>query len=135
MKGGVAIGEWLYIALILFFSYTLTHKIVGYEAFTMNLIKTSIYPPQYIDVVAVGAIGVEAVAILLLIVSKSLGLRYSLGMMLVFTAYIIALYYHGRYEVCGCGGVLNGLAFGWHLLINVGLILTLAYLKYQDAKH
>ena len=33
-----------------------------------------------------------------------------------------------RYEICGCGGILNGLSFTTHLAINIGIIIILTYL-------
>ena len=62
-----------------------------------------------VDVVAYSGLALEACSLLLLIVWERVGVYLSLVMMSFFTTYISVLYLLGRYEVCGCGGVLNGL--------------------------
>lgn len=122
----------LYIVLLVFLGYTFAYKVMGYDDFVMNLLKTSIYSPEYIDVIAVAILVVEGLAIFLLLFTQSFGVLYTMFMFLLFTAYIIVLYLNGRYEVCGCGGVLNGLAFHWHLLINIVLVSIAVFLRYEE---
>jgi hypothetical protein len=62
-----------------------------------------------------------------MIFKKQLGLLLVTSLLLIFTLYISFLRFEGLYEVCGCGGVLNGLEYKYHLIINITLILTGLY--------
>lgn len=109
------------------------------EAFILNLHKTGLYAIEHLSLVAWVVLGAEAVAITLLVLNSLWGYRFSLLMLSLFTGYISLLQYWGRYEVCGCCGILNGLPFYTHLSINAFIILSLsialAYEKlYQDAE-
>ena len=53
---------------------------------------------------------------------KQLGLLFFAITIIIFTIYISFLKHKGFYEVCGCGGILNGLKFQYHFIINIGLI-------------
>ena len=113
--------------IILFLSYTLWHKLFGLDAFLTNITKTGMFEGIEVDVVAYSGLALEACSLLLLIVWERVGVYLSLVMMSFFTTYISVLYLLGRYEVCGCGGVLNGLSFPYHLTINIVLLLSLVY--------
>lgn len=111
--------------LILFFVYTLANKSMNYADFEINLQKTGLYSLEMITPVAWGALISEVIAIGLLVYNSLWGYRFTLLMMSVFTGYICILYTLGRYEVCGCGGILNGLPFYSHLAINISIIISL----------
>lgn len=121
----------LLFMLIGFFTYTLINKALDVRAFQFNIAKTGLFNEKMVDVAAYAALTVEAVSILLLVIKEHLGLLWVLLMMLSFTSYIIFLFLTDRYEICGCGGILNGLAFKWHLLINVVLLIVIGYLIYD----
>lgn len=118
--------------IIAFFAYTMVNKALDMDAFMMNIAKTGVFKGVIVDIVAYGAIMAELMSILLLIFSEVKGVLFALLLMTAFTIYIIMLYTLGRYEVCGCGGVLNGLAFHWHLIINVVIIVVLVNLLYYE---
>ena len=113
--------------LVFFFSYTCFHKIYNIEAFQFNIARTAVFPEQYISIVSYLVIGLELLVISLLLFIKRTGLLVFIGVMGLFTIYIIWLYVMGKYEVCGCGGILNGLAFKYHLSINL-LMMILGYI-------
>ena len=46
-----------------------------------------------------------------------------------FTLYISMLRYLGKYEICGCGGILNGLSYATHLIININLIIAALFVQ------
>lgn len=108
---------------ILFFTYTLYYKVFWLEAFQMNIARSGFWAPELIPSLSIAVIIVESIAILFLTFSPRWGLRFSLVMMSSFTGYIILLYLYRKYEVCGCGGILNNLPFYQHLMINGVLIL------------
>lgn len=126
------ISEIGLLLIIGFFAYTLSNKLLQFDAFKLNVARTGLFEGMMVDAVAYLAVTLEAASILLLVFSRKWGLRFALLMMLAFTAYILYLASTGHYEVCGCGGVLNGLKFQWHLLINLVLIfILLLYVIYH----
>ena len=129
---GTRVSECGVLLIIGFFAYTLVNKLLQFDAFKLNLARTGIFEARMVDLVAYFAVTMEAASILLLVFSRKWGLRFALLMMVAFTLYILYLATTGHYEVCGCGGVLNGLKFQWHLLINLVLIfILLLYVLYH----
>lgn len=117
------VSEIIYYLLILFMSYVFANKALDISAFQMNIFKTGIFSERISNLLAYIVLAIEFSSIILLLVNKKLGLDFLLILLLVFTLYISVLFYLGRYEVCGCGGILNGLSYKVHLLINILLIL------------
>lgn len=128
------VRQILYLSILLFFSYTLMNKVLIYDSFLLNISKTGLFSSSQVYVLSVLAISLEALSIGLLLFKKRVGLLFSVGMMSVFTLYTIALYLLGRYEVCGCGGIMNGLSFESHLLVNLTLLLVMVYLLKEDVE-
>jgi hypothetical protein len=124
------IAEIIYLFLISFFCYTAVNKMLNIDSFRTNLIKTSIFSMDLANIFSVFVIALEVVIILLLLFYKKFGLRVFILTMIVFSVYISFLRFKGLYEVCGCGGVLNGLSFSYHLLINMSLIIGAIYSFY-----
>lgn len=127
MKKGI-FAKVLLLVIIAFFGYTLVNKLMNLDGFLINIAKTSVFQGRMVDLIAMYALISEALCIVLLVVKERWGALVSLTVMLSYTIYIIFLKSVGKYEVCGCGGILNGLSFHWHLLINIFLILSLLYL-------
>ncbi|WP_407648366.1 MauE/DoxX family redox-associated membrane protein [Chryseobacterium formosus] len=119
--------------LIIFFSYTLTNKLLAIKSFQTNIFKTGIFNFQQAVYLSYFVLLLELSIVILLIFKKKTGLLFSFIMMLIFTSYIIFLFANGRYEICGCGGILNGLSFKYHLIINL-LITFLSYCSYNNIK-
>lgn len=120
----------LLLVLIAFFSYTMINKALDITSFQFNIAKTGLFNGIMVDMVAYGAIAAELISIILLIVNEKLGLLLSLLMMFAFTSYITFLFITNRYEICGCGGILNGLSFSSHFFINILLLLVISFLGY-----
>lgn len=118
--------------IIIFFSYTLTNKALMFDSFLLNIAKTGLFNSFFTYAIALIGVILEFTSIVLLVLNKRSGIFVSLGMMCLFTLYIVLLFLLGRYEVCGCGGVMNGLDFWSHLVINLLLILLLIYLLNFD---
>lgn len=140
MIGNRCAKKWLRqlgLALILMFlTYTSFSKMTNMQSFLLNIAKTGVFSGIFVDIVAYSAIAAEVLNIILIVIKERLGLLFCLGMMLAFSLYILYLYVYGLYEICGCGGILNGLAFHWHILINGCIILLVCYLLYgcKDGK-
>ena len=119
--------EFIYLFLIFFLCYTSVNKLTGLNSFRTNLIKTSLFTEATANWFSIVIIIVEIIVVLLMISSKKLGLIVATLMLVVFTLYISYLRYKGFYEVCGCGGILNGLEYKYHLTINIVLIFSGLY--------
>lgn len=117
------ISDFIYYLLILFLTYVFVNKVLDISAFIKNIFKTGLYDSLIAKVLAYFVLIIELINIIILLFSKRKGLSVSLTMLLVFTTYITFLNFTHRYEVCGCGGILNGLSFEKHLSINLGLIV------------
>lgn len=118
----------LYYGLILFISYTLMNKLLNIQSFQMNIAKTGVFSNTLIYVVSYLTLFIEFISILFLVFTKKAGLIFTFFMFSIFTIYIGYLRFFDKYEICGCGGILNGLSFNIHLLINIGLITITYYL-------
>jgi hypothetical protein len=112
----------LYYFIMSFITYTSVNKALNLQSFRINILKTGLFAETYIYYISIAVIVLEIGVVLILFLNKKLGLSLFLLMMLVFTGYITYLRFNGLYEVCGCGGILNGLSYSYHLLINLCLI-------------
>ncbi|WP_375379306.1 MauE/DoxX family redox-associated membrane protein [Chryseobacterium luquanense] len=129
----IVLWNIIYYVLIIFFSYTVTNKLLAIKSFQTNIFKTGIFNFQQAVYLSYFVLFLELSMVILLIFKKKTGLLFSFIMMLIFTSYIIFLFTNGRYEICGCGGILNGLSFKYHLIINL-LITFLSYCCYNNIK-
>lgn len=118
------LGHLNYIFLIFFMSYTSSNKLINLDSFETNLIKTTVFNIKFAREFAVIIISLEILIVLYLIYNRRKGLFVFAITIMIFTIYIIILRLMGLYEVCGCGGVLNGLKFQYHLGINIYLIIS-----------
>lgn len=116
--------SFLYYGIIVFLSYTTFNKFQNIESFQMNLTKTGFFPQKIIPVFSYIVITAEFLTVLMLIFYKNIGLKIAGLMFLTFTIYISLLQALGKYEVCGCGGILNGLSYKYHITINLFLIFS-----------
>lgn len=120
-------AEIIYLFLIFFFCYTAINKLINIESFRTNLIKTSLFNIELANYFSIAVIIFEIVIVLLLIFYKKIGLFCFALTIGFFTIYISYLRFKGLYEVCGCGGILNGLKYKYHLMINLSLIFSSFY--------
>lgn len=124
----------LLIYILAFLGYTLVNKISDYHSFTLNIAKTGLFGGVWVDIVAYYALMAEFTCIALLLYKPKVGAVVSIFVMFSFSAYIIFLKTLGRYVICGCGGILNGLAYHWHILINILIISSLIYIYHYESK-
>ncbi|WP_395043083.1 MauE/DoxX family redox-associated membrane protein [Flavobacterium sp.] len=122
-----AIAEFIYLFIILFFCYTAVNKLMNLESFRTNLVKTSIFSIKTANYFSYLVIIIELFVVTVLLFFKQKGLLLFCFLILIFTLYISFLRFKGFYEVCGCGGILNGLQYKYHILINLCLIIGSIY--------
>ena len=124
----------LLLAIISFFSYTFINKLMNVNSFLLNIAQTNVFNVYMVNFVALYALLSELICIVMLAFKEKVGSFVSLFVMLSYTLYLIYLGANNRYEICGCGGILNGLPFLWHLLINLLIIISLLYLCIYERK-
>ena len=105
-------------SFVFFYVYTGFYKVINIEAFKFNIIRTAVFPDYMVNAITYLVILIESTVVLFLLFKRRKGLILFAISMFIFSVYIIFLNINGRYEVCGCGGILNGLEFKYHLLIN-----------------
>lgn len=116
--------------LSIFFIYTGAFKLISIDSFRINVSKTGVFSEHVIIYLPYVLATVEfGIAVLLILKPKYGSLLFSFTM-LFFTFYITFLYNNNLYEICGCGGVLNGLEFKYHLSINIVVILLSLLMYY-----
>jgi hypothetical protein len=118
-------------------SYTAINKLLNIHAFQINLIKTTVFNINQAFYFSYLIIILEILIVIIMLLRKIKGLVIFFITILIFTFYISFLRFKGLYEVCGCGGVLNGLKYQYHLIINIGLIIgsLFSYLTYKFFKN
>lgn len=126
------ISDIIYFFLIFFICYVFVNKLLDINAFISNISKTGLFSELFNKFLAYFVLLIETIAVILLFFNKKRGLYFCLFIFSAFTLYISFLNYTNRYEVCGCGGILNGLSFNIHLIINIILIFLSTISIYFD---
>ncbi|QBQ41407.1 MauE/DoxX family redox-associated membrane protein [Sphingobacterium psychroaquaticum] len=126
------------LLLSIFFIYTGTYKILHAKLFEFNAQRISLFPSFIIPYLAYLIALVEFIVAILLIIKPLVGHMLFASIMLLFSVYIVYLNYNQLYEVCGCGGILNGLEYSSHLVLNVSLLtislLLIHYFVSEDKR-
>lgn len=112
----VEVIVFLFIVLFLYASVT---KLLTYEGFVYQLSRSPLIGRAAIVVGWLVPL-VELVIVGMLMIPKygRLGLYCSFSLMVLFTLYIIVIFAFSTEIPCSCGGVLNSLGWGEHLLFN-----------------
>lgn len=124
MKFKNKVVNYISILFVIFFGYTAFNKLLNINSFQHNLLKTGLFADYFVVSFSFIVILCELIVIFFLIFYSKIGFLLVVMMMTGFTIYISYLNYSGLYEICGCGGILNGLAYKYHLLINVLILLS-----------
>ena len=123
---------------ILLFFYTAISKLMTYQSFR-TVLSMSPAIGKYAHLLAWFLPSVELVTVALLFIprTKSLGLTFSLALMLLFTGYIFYMLQSALHLPCSCGGVLKHMSWKQHLLFNTSftVIAVLGLLLQQRSKN
>lgn len=121
-KHRILISEIISILFIMLFVYTGFSKLMEGNTFHNNLINS---PFAHVKSKA-GFISwviplLEIIVAILLLFRKTRlkGLYGSLGLMMIFTAYVIGILFFSPYEPCSCGGVIALLSWNQHFIFNI----------------
>lgn len=116
--------ETIRFLFILLFTYAAVTKLTDYDAFMVQIGKSPLLT-SFAGIVVWLIPGVELVTAFMLAVRRLqiIGLYTAFGLMVLFTAYIIAILQFSEDIPCSCGGVLE--SFGWveHLIFNIVFVL------------
>jgi uncharacterized membrane protein YphA (DoxX/SURF4 family) len=112
---------------ILLFTYAAVSKLLDVEKFRVQIGQS----PLLTSMAGFVAWFIPAVEILISIMlaigrTRLLGLFASFGLMVMFTAYIVAITQFSEHVPCSCGGVLQKLGWTEHLIFNSGFVVLAA---------
>lgn len=128
MKGLKRIQVWFpYVVSILcafLFIYAATSKLWDFQQFKVQLGQSPVLT-AYADWIAWAVPLTEYIlaALLLMDQSRLYALYSSLGLMTMFTTYIILVLNFSDYIPCSCGGVLEDLGWTEHILFNLFFVV------------
>lgn len=115
--------EVICAAFILLFIYAGVSKLRDFEKFSIELAKSPILNPIASWVVIVIPLIEIALSVFLMIKSLRLVALYvSFSLMILFSAYIVAILKFSSYIPCTCGGVLQNMSWREHLAFNIGFV-------------
>lgn len=120
---------------ILLFVYAAVTKLLDYDKFVVQIGQSPILT-NWSGYIAWLVPAIELFISLLLIfpTTRLTGLYASVGLMVMFTTYIILASKFSDYVPCSCGGVLQDMTWGQHLVFNLfflvsGVVAILIYPK------
>jgi hypothetical protein len=106
--------------VIILFTYAALSKLLEYDKFTVQLSQSPLLT-AFAGVVAWAIPTLEIVLAVLIAIPRMrlYGLYGSYTLMVIFTAYIVAITRFSDYVPCSCGGVLQKLGWTEHLIFNL----------------
>jgi len=110
--------------LILLFMYAALSKLIDYEKFRVQLSQSPMLT-LYASWVAIVVPAVEILLSLLLSINRLrlIALYGSFALMVMFSAYIIAITQFSEVVPCSCGGILQNMTWSQHLFFNIIFVL------------
>jgi hypothetical protein len=106
--------------LIILFTYAALSKLLEYDKFIVQLSQSPLLT-AFVRIVAWAIPALEIVLAVLVAIPplRLYGLYGSYTLMVIFTAYIVAITRFSDYVPCSCGGVLQKLGWTEHLIFNL----------------
>ena len=123
MKKKIAL-EIICFLIILLFTYAAITKLMDYQKFTVQIGQSPLLT-NFAGVLAWAVPGVELLIAGMLAITRLrlVGLYAAFSLMVMFTAYIIAILQFSENIPCSCGGVLESMGWTEHLIFNIGFVL------------
>ena len=118
------IVEIISFLLIFLFVYAAFSKVLDFQKFRVQLGQSPLLT-AFAGWIAWIIPSVEILISLMLAIAswRLAGLYASFSLMVMFTAYIIAITRFSEYVPCSCGGVLQNMSWNQHLFFNIGFVL------------
>ena len=128
MKRRSLIVEIIAILFVILFLYTGISKVIDYTVFRVQIATSPLLAPVSHWIALLLPLTEFTIAALLFIPHWRLkGLYASLGLMVLFTGYIITILTSNENLPCSCGGVLELLSWKSHIVFNaIFIVLALA---------
>jgi uncharacterized membrane protein YphA (DoxX/SURF4 family) len=122
MKRTTFIETIIFLYAVLFF-YTGISKLTTYDTVKEQLLESPIMRP-FASVIAITLPWIEFSIIILMIIPRwrLKGFYSALGIMTLFTIYIIGLLSFSEKLPCSCGGVIGKLSWPQHIILNLAFI-------------
>lgn len=125
--------------LILLFAYTAFSKLLTYKKFRWVLNESPlIHNGAGVIVWLLPAAELMIVLLLFIPRYRTIGLKASLSMLILFTGYLIYMILFASHLPCSCGGVVSSLSWKQHVYfnlffigINIGGLVGLRYSNYK----
>ncbi|MCK0131585.1 hypothetical protein MWU59_08725 [Flavobacteriaceae bacterium F08102] len=118
--------------LILLFVYAATNKLIEFDEFNTQLSKSPIIAAFADWLVYVIPITELMIGFLFLINwFTTLAFYASFSLLIMFTTYIVLIMKFSEFIPCSCGGVLDQLGWGQHLIFNLVFIIITGIGLYQ----
>lgn len=116
--------EIICFLFILLFTYAAVTKLIDYQKFTVQIGQSPLLT-DFAPILAWAVPGVELLIAGMLAVTRLrlMGLYAAFSLMVMFTAYIVAILQFSENIPCSCGGVLESMGWTEHLIFNIGFVL------------
>lgn len=116
--------EVVALSFVFLFAYAALSKLLDLEQFRI-LIGQSPLLTDFAKPVSWGIPTIELIICGLLVAPRFrfVGMLASFSLMVMFTAYIIAILQYGEHIPCSCGGVLSSMGWEEHLMFNIGFVV------------
>ena len=129
------IVEIISLLFILLFMYASTNKLIDYQKFRVQLGQSPLLTPfSNLVVWVVPLIEITISIMLVFLRFRRIGLYSSFTMMVIFTAYIIAVTNFSDHVPCSCGGILENMNWNQHLVFNIGFLLLSIVAVFLNSK-
>lgn len=127
--------EIISFLLVFLFVYAACSKLLDYKLFE-NQLKLSPWINSFSEQLAVGIPIMELVIACLIVVpvSRTIGLYLFAGSMIVFTIYIILVLNSGLHIPCSCGGLIQHLSWPQHIAFNTAFVVLAVIALYLQLK-
>jgi hypothetical protein len=115
--------EIISVLFILLFTYAALSKLIDYQKFRVQIGQSPLLT-AFAGWVAWIIPSVELFISVMLMTRRfrTRGLYASFSLMVLFTGYIIAILKFSDYIPCSCGGILQKMSWGQHLIFNIVFI-------------
>jgi hypothetical protein len=129
------IVDFICCLFIILFLYASLSKLQDFQKFNTQLSKSPLLT-AFSGWIAWLIPATEILVVFLLFIRhfQLIGLYIAYCLMVLFSAYIIAILKFSEYIPCSCGGILQNMSWGEHLIFNVAFIAfaVIAILNYPD---
>jgi uncharacterized membrane protein YphA (DoxX/SURF4 family) len=119
--------EAVALAYAVLFLYAAASKLLDFENFRLQLGQSPLLS-AFADRIAVLVPVTEILAALLLLIlpTRLAGFFISYSLMMMFTTYIYIIINFSAFVPCSCGGILEEMGWGEHLVFNIVFLLLAA---------